>query len=75
MKKPVGHAGTDGLFYWGFRRFDVGPEPKATELRVTNRYTNSFLLPIKVRNRSASKRASNGFLNVSLIAERSKLNV
>lgn len=36
-------------------------------------YTNSFFAPIRVRNRSANKAASNGFLNVSLMLERSKL--
>ena len=35
--------------------------------------TSSFFVPIRVRNRSASRLASNGFLNVSLMAERSKL--
>ena len=36
-------------------------------------YTSSLRAPISVRSRSASSSASNGFLNVSLIAERSKL--
>src|SRR3954471_9733026 len=35
--------------------------------------TSSLRAPISVRNRSASKAASNGFLNVSLMLERSKL--
>lgn len=35
--------------------------------------TSSFFAPINVLSRSANKLASNGFLNVSLIAERSKL--
>src|SRR5438105_4657472 len=36
-------------------------------------YTSSLRAPIKVRRRSASRATSNGFLNVSLIVERSKL--
>jgi len=36
-------------------------------------HTSSFLAPIKVRSRSAKRLASNGFLNVSLILDRSKL--
>ncbi len=36
-------------------------------------YTNSFFAPISVLSRSARSCASNGFLNVSLIVERSKL--
>jgi hypothetical protein len=39
----------------------------------TESYTSSFLAPISVRNRSASNAASNGFLKVSLMLERSKL--
>jgi hypothetical protein len=35
--------------------------------------TSSFLAPIKVRRRSANRAASNGFLNVSLMLDRSKL--
>jgi len=35
--------------------------------------TSSFLAPIKVRSRSAKRAASNGFLKVSLMLERSKL--
>lgn len=35
--------------------------------------TSSFLAPIKVRSRSANSAASNGFLNVSLMLDRSKL--
>jgi len=36
-------------------------------------HTSSFLEPISVRSRSANKAGSKGFLNVSLILERSKL--
>jgi len=35
--------------------------------------TSSFLAPMRVRSRSAKRAASNGFLNVSLMLERSKL--
>lgn len=35
--------------------------------------TSSFFAPIRVRSRSANSAASNGFLNVSLMLERSKL--
>ena len=38
-------------------------------------YTSSFFAPIRVRRRSAKRAASNGFLNVSLMLERSKLPV
>ena len=36
-------------------------------------YTSSLRAPIRVRSRSAKRAASNGFLNVSLMDERSKL--
>ena len=36
-------------------------------------YTSSLRAPINVRSRSASRAVSNGFLNVSLMLERSKL--
>lgn len=51
-------------------RIAVGGEG---EVRRVRGYTSSFFAPISVRSRSASKRASNGFLNVSLMLERSKL--
>lgn len=35
--------------------------------------TSSFFAPINVRSRSAKRAASNGFLNVSLMLDRSKL--
>lgn len=40
---------------------------------LTSYQTNSFFDPTSVRSRSASRRASNGFLNVSLMLLRSKL--
>jgi len=46
---------------------DLGPPPNPVG------QTSSFLAPIRVRRRSARSRASNGFLNVSLMLERSKL--
>lgn len=50
-----------------------GLEDSASRAWSRDRQTSSFFAPIKVRSRSASKLASNGFLKVSLMLDRSKL--
>ena len=51
----------------------AGAAPANGALSTLAFYTSSFLAPIRVRKRSANRLASNGFLNVSLMLERSKL--
>src|SRR5262245_43968619 len=55
------------------RRVVRSGEQEHETLKRGEFYTNSLREPISVRNRSASNAASNGFLNVSLMLERSKL--
>lgn len=54
-------------------RFMFGDAIQISIVEEKGPQTNSFLAPIKVRSRSARRFASNGFLNVSLMLERSKL--
>lgn len=67
IKKPPRGSIRDGLC-----KFRSGGIRNRARSR---RYTSSFLAPIRVRSRSANRLASNGFLNVSLMLERSKLMV
>ena len=60
----------DGL---GGTAIDVVGKKDPGPGKDTESYTSSFLAPISVRKRSASNAASNGFLKVSLMLERSKL--
>ena len=51
------------------------PESSRVRMELLESQTNSFLTPMSVRSLSANKRASKGFLNVSLMLDRSKLIV
>ena len=72
-EKPKIYFITPLLLRIGEIRFLHAAEASAYLFSFLYGYTSSFLEPISVRNRSANRAASKGFLNVSLILERSIL--
>ncbi len=70
-KKPSRGSVRDGLIK---SAIDGGLRSAAFAGETLQPQTSSFFAPINVRIRSASNAASNGFLNVSLMLERSKLS-